>query len=454
MTDDGGGNGHGIDRLHGIQWLQVPVGVHLRLLDEDHQELHFLEAGNYDCYQAGAKSICEGQTVYYSVRGNLLNTLYDLRKCVREERACNYPVVEIHPSIDTQQRLINKYKQELAHRLVKYDNFADDIIYDDDDIYLTEYQHRRKVVALEEADATLDVTLVTQFSVNRLTRFEDAIRAWSGPIAASIYLMESEDLDTLIEYFTDHTHQALYSRVELAIVLPDIDERDRFRYPINLLRNLATRLVQSSHHLMIDADFVPNHALYREVVQQQLIPIWQQSINDSQDIATTFEVKSGNGTLLSSSTSTLLRGTEWTIPENLKQLHDLFDREQAYITDANAGHGPTSPRHFFIRHGRFPRQNPAPAWDERFRNQGGDKQQHALILNAFNYRFFVLRDVFLYHRDHSRLNWPGGGLVREGSWPVFSYFDGWSAEMANQFGWSVKWPRGCGQSMVMEQFRP
>lgn len=62
----------------------------------------------------------------------------------------------------------------------------------------------------------------------------------------------------------------------------------------------------------------------------------------------------------------------------------------------------------------------APLYDERFKNQGGDKQQHALHLNALGYpefelvvsyadeeggifhrfRFFVLRDHFIYHLDH------------------------------------------------------
>ena len=54
-----------------------------------------------------------------------------------------------------------------------------------------------------------------------------------------------------------------------------------------------------------------------------------------------------------------------------------------------------------------------PAYDERFSNQGGDKQAHALLMNALGYRFFVVRDHFMVHLDHSRsMKWPGGGLIR------------------------------------------
>ncbi|KAI9597770.1 glycosyl-transferase for dystroglycan-domain-containing protein [Syncephalis fuscata] len=466
------------ESLYGIHWIHVPMGAHLHLLDEQHELVRILASGNHECLQSNGRSVCEEPATYFAVHENLLYLLDDLKKCIHDEQPCSYPVIEIQPSINTHKKLLEKYIQEMPHPLIKYDPLANEVQSGHGNgHYLIENQKiLQQQRETEEADATLDVTLVSQFSVNRLDRFEDAIRAWSGPIAATIYLMESKDLDILIDYFQIYAHQELYYQVELAIVLPDTGERDRYRYPINQLRNIATRLVRTSHHLMIDADFVPNHALYHDVIRKQLYSVWQQGM--AQDNATY-------------SVSNLLQASEWShialvvpcvaivesytgrYPETLEQLQELFHAEQAYITDVNAGHGPTLTEVFLRKawiasstapwyevcyesqwepYYILPRT--APAWDERFRNQGGDKQQHALLLNALNYRFLVLRDVYLYHRDHARLTWPGGGLAREDTQPVFNYFDGWSSEMISQFGWSVKWPRGCAQAMVMEQFRP
>ncbi|RKP06829.1 glycosyl-transferase for dystroglycan-domain-containing protein [Thamnocephalis sphaerospora] len=309
------------------------------------------------------------------------------------------------------------------------------------------------------------VTLASQFSVNRLTRFEDALAAWPGPVSAVVYLMDMSDIDVLIEYFRVAANLERYHRVELAVVAPNFADEERYRYPINQLRNIAIGMIRTTHHLLIDADFVPNRALYTEVVEKRFAEMWR---TDSESSIGTVAAPNPSRTAFVVPCVALVEDYSGAYPETIDELRSLFDRRLAYITDSNAGHGLTADK-VFLRSAMI-KSSPwyevcyesqwepyyilprtAPAWDERFRNQGGDKQQHALILNALHYRFLVLSDVYLYHRDHAKLVWPGGGLVRHEN--TFNYFKGWMDDMVRDFGVSFRWPHGCATPLVSEQLR-
>ncbi|KAI8090323.1 glycosyl-transferase for dystroglycan-domain-containing protein [Gilbertella persicaria] len=91
----------------------------------------------------------------------------------------------------------------------------------------------------------------------------------------------------------------------------------------------------------------------------------------------------------------------------------------------------------------------APLYDARFRNQGGDKQSHALHLNAEGYRFMVLRQVFMVHKDHSTFVWPNGGFERsQKATTNWNYFVGFMQEIEGIYGKSARWPRGCSANSI------
>jgi hypothetical protein len=108
-----------------------------------------------------------------------------------------------------------------------------------------------------------------------------------------------------------------------------------------------------------------------------------------------------------------------------------------------------------------------PLYDERFENQGGDKQSHALYLNALGVRFFVAREHFLLHMDHRHGmdGWPGGWREDQSDRHVvrlesrdepcptkkFGYFDDFLPEMEHKFGKLFRWPRGCSHALFQEQ---
>ncbi|RKP11485.1 glycosyl-transferase for dystroglycan-domain-containing protein [Piptocephalis cylindrospora] len=324
------------------------------------------------------------------------------------------------------------------------------------------------------------VTLATQFSVNRLERFERSIPLWPGAISVAIYLTQPEDAMILRRYLEDPVKGKLYRAFHLTIVQPRYESGPRpkhLSYPINHLRNLAVQAVTTTHHLLIDGDFSPDPGMY--------------SFLHSQGMG-----KGRGPTLDPSFLDPTERNTAWVIPcvaiplsytgappGNVTHLRELFRGGNAYITDPRAGHGPTGTRLFLSplltmgsMRGTYevcyesqwepyyilPRDT-GPLWDARFRDQGGDKQEHALVLNALGWRFRVLHDSFLYHIDHPQWRWPGGKdpnleghdqdeekreVEGEGK-EEWSYFNGFSQEIRRVFGETVKWPRACSQPLYV-----
>lgn len=247
----------------------------------------------------------------------------------------------------------------------------------------------------------------------------------------------------------------LYNHVTLTIFKPDYSTDAYLKYPINLLRNIGIKVSHTEYYFVIDADFVPTSQLY-DFSKSLSIHLLQKSSRSTAFVVPCVAIK---------------ENYTGKYPNTISELRNLFKEGWAYITDNNAGHGPTGnniflSHQFFISHPYYEicyesqwepyyvLSKSAPLYDERFRNQGGDKQQHALLLNALGYRFLVLRDHFIYHIDHEHLIWPGGGLKQgQLSKDHFNYFKHYIPEIQAKFGASARWPRGCSRPLVKDQMR-
>lgn len=295
-----------------------------------------------------------------------------------------------------------------------------------------------------------DITLISQFSVNRLEIFERVLDVWPGPISLSIYLTQPSDIEAFLTYFLDDSKRNLYSRCTITVVKPSYSTDQHIRYPINHLRNLAIVASTTEYIYVIDADFVPARNMY-EYSRARLIPHLQTSKLIAMVIPCLAVTESSLDNLSVDTT---------------KDIRALFRHNKAYITDPRAGHGPTFTRQQALSHALkrgdyyevcyesqwepyYIVHRSAPLYDARFRNQGGDKQSHALMLNALGYRFLVAHNLFMIHTDHSAMVWPGGGLAKaqkeERAW---TYFDGFMREMEQLFGRNVRWPRGCSAKAI------
>ncbi|KAI8368248.1 glycosyl-transferase for dystroglycan-domain-containing protein [Radiomyces spectabilis] len=293
-----------------------------------------------------------------------------------------------------------------------------------------------------------DITLISQFSVNRLSVFAEVIKIWEGPISIAIYLTEPEDIDTLQSFFSNVENRDLFSRVSFTLLKPDFTNLDRLRYPINHLRNLAISAASTGFIFVFDADFLPSENLYNYV--RKLLPTMDSK---TALVVPCYAIRESYRHL--------------PFPRTINDLRSLVDQNIAYITDPGAGHGPTLAKEIALASPMkqsttgyevcFESQwepyyivpKASPLYDVRFRNQGGDKQSHALQLNAEGYRFMVLHHVFMIHKDHSKMVWPGGGFEKsqkaKNQWNYFSEF---MQEMQAIYGKNVRWPRGCSAQAV------
>ncbi|GJN89587.1 hypothetical protein Rhopal_002574-T1 [Rhodotorula paludigena] len=367
-------------------------------------------------------------------------------------------------------------------------------------------------IPCESPTGPADITLVTQLSVSRLDRFERMLQAWDGPISAAVYLVDESDISFLEAYFSSTALSAAWQRVALVIVKPSYSINEtalltRLRYPINRLRNLAMAQAPSPYTLVIDVDFVPSPHMH-SMLSTRAVPLIERPSSRNARSPTL------RRTAIVIPTFALSTSFEGPYPNTTADLEALFTSTPplATLTDANAGHGPTLPSHLFSQApspSRFGAVDPAasyeicfepqwepyyllarashPLYDERFTDQGGDKQSHSLLLNALGYDFRVLRDVWVLHppkTDRKAEEWPAARLVQRGGRPErseadrqgdedaaaagevddddgehfnlaaqrdetrFRYFQDFLPEMERVWGANVRWPRGCDARVV------
>lgn len=259
-----------------------------------------------------------------------------------------------------------------------------------------------------------------------------------------------------MDYFKIQKNLDAYARVTLTLVKPNYLSKEHLAYPINHLRNIAITESSRDYIFVLDADFAPSTNLY-EYVHTRLIPyITYQNgkIPLTAWVVPCFAIREGYDDI--------------PIPNSYNELRKLVGRDIAYITDPGAGHGPTLATEvamvrslllgnplayevcfesqwepYYILH------RSAPLYDARFKNQGGDKQSHALHLNAEGYRFMVLREVFIVHNDHSKMVWPGGGFEKaQKAVKTWNYFQEFMREIESIYGSNPRWPRGCSAAAI------
>ncbi|GAA5963232.1 hypothetical protein JCM21900_006560 [Sporobolomyces salmonicolor] len=338
------------------------------------------------------------------------------------------------------------------------------------------------------------VTLVTQFTLSRISRFERMLHVWDGPLSAAIYLTEAADIAQLQEYLSSPDRSARWDQVALTIVKPgySISEEAllaRLRYPINRLRNLALSLAPAPYVLVVDVDFVPSPNMHF-LLSSRGVPLLNRP-SSRNSLSPTFR-----RTAVVIPTFALVPSFNGSFPSTPAELASLLTSTPplATLTDPNAGHGPTLPSLLFPPPPPPSAASPDPShsyevcyepqwepyyllarsshplYDERFTDQGGDKQAHALLLNALGYSFHVLRDVWVLHppkADKRDEAWPAARLVPErgraersaqeadeGGGEHFNlaaqrdpsryrYFQDFLPEMERHWGANVRWPRGC-----------
>jgi len=248
------------------------------------------------------------------------------------------------------------------------------------------------------------------------------------------------------KYFERPGKLELYSSITLTLVKPDYSDAIHKRYPINHLRNIGIQTAITDYIYVIDADFVPTTKLY-DFAKSTVISLLEKATQPTAYIVPCLAIK---------------EEYKGKYPDTIKELQPLMKSGVAYITDTLEGHRTTSTQIFMnppVFSGSLfyevcfeplwepyyilNRRDHMPYYDERFKNQGGDKQSHAVLMNAIGFRFLVLRDHFMYHMDHPQPKWLNQAKQKD-----FTYFANYAPELIHIFGSSYHWPRGCSRPFI------
>ncbi|KAL0215274.1 hypothetical protein P9112_007458 [Eukaryota sp. TZLM1-RC] len=246
---------------------------------------------------------------------------------------------------------------------------------------------RSRVSTAVNSSSTPSLTLTTFFSFSRRERFYSQVQAFSGPVKAVLLIRPNhvEDLCTFIdsEYFT----QLKQRDVSIDVVFGYTDI-----LPINSIRNHVIRMVETTHQIWLDVDFIPSpglvHAPLPSVGEVYIVPAFEQP-----PYAAGIEVPSTKTALLSLLNIGLIDTFDHIFPvaHNLTR-YDVWQNSGSIIPTAF-----NDPRNepYFITH-----RLTTPPFDERFPYGFRNKMQHSSHLQILNFQPFVLPEEFLVHLYH------------------------------------------------------
>ncbi|XP_065051224.1 beta-1,4-glucuronyltransferase 1-like [Rhopilema esculentum] len=284
-----------------------------------------------------------------------------------------------------------------------------------------------------QESSSIDVTIISQTSVQNLFNLQHLVKYWDGPVSVSVFA-PGEEISTAIEaiYSLRQCNYAIKRNLDFSLVLalshpprhndlavylqkvanhPYVcpvrilskDSRELINYgnlnvpyPVNLLRNVAIANSVTSHILVIDIDMVPSANLRQHF--QRTYPMIQRE--NGVYVLPTFELREGIAD-----------------PETKDQLIRLWDLGEARPfyeqvcwkcqkhTDYNRWKKSSSAalsvsyriewkdpwEPFFIAD-----RNTA-VYDERFKQYGFNRISQVCEMHISGYDFYVLDNAFLIH---------------------------------------------------------
>ncbi|XP_072915056.1 xylosyl- and glucuronyltransferase LARGE1 isoform X1 [Hemitrygon akajei] len=287
---------------------------------------------------------------------------------------------------------IDKNSQNLQKQLLELD--------EDDPCY--EFRRERFTVhrnhlyflhyAFEPSAEQTEVTLVAQLSMDRLQMLEAICKHWEGPISLALYLSDAE-AQQFLRYAQGS--EVLMSRSNVGYHI--VYKEGQF-YPVNLLRNIAMKHVNTPYMFLSDIDFLPMYGLY-EYLRKSVVQL---------DMAHTKKA------LIVPAFETLRY--RLSFPKSKAELLSMLDMGTLFTFRYHVwtkGHAPTNfakwrtattPYHVDWEADFEPYvvvRRDCPEYDRRFVGFGWNKVAHVMELDAQEYEFVVLPNAYMIHMPHA-----------------------------------------------------
>ncbi|KAI3657167.1 hypothetical protein MP638_005028, partial [Amoeboaphelidium occidentale] len=306
------------------------------------------------------------------------------------------------------------------------------------------------------------VTLVTCLTPDRLERVFFTTSIWTRqPMVCVLYIRDFNDVLVLSNYIENIASRRNNVRFIL-IKRQRKDYNNRSYFPINDLRNVGIGAVETKYYFYIEADFYPSEGLDL-YIQEKVVPFIERQSNPVAVIIPCFSMAMNVQIKLLPKTKKQLKQVMkdqprvFYVPDSraghrATQNHVYLDKleqdgfyevcfesqwEPYYVLERKVPkskfqerilesytswlqHMSATPhKRNWIQlnesyssgstHSEWSRDHVLPLYDDRYANQGGDKQIHSLLLNSLGYRFFVASNHFIIHLDHNGyFNWDGG----------------------------------------------
>ncbi|XP_031675348.1 LARGE xylosyl- and glucuronyltransferase 1-like [Oncorhynchus kisutch] len=237
-----------------------------------------------------------------------------------------------------------------------------------------------------------DVTLVAQLSMDRLQMLEAICKHWEGPISLALYLSDAE-----AQQFLRYTQgsEVLMSRGNVGYHI--VYKEGQF-YPVNLLRNVAMRQVNTPYMFLSDIDFLPMYGLY-EYLRKSVVQL---------------DMANSKKALVVPAFETLRYRLSY--PKSKAELLSQLDMGTLFTFRYHVwtkGHAPTNFAKWRTATTPYRVQweadfepyvmvrRDSPEYDRRFVGFGWNKVAHIMELDAQEYEFVVLPNAYMIHMPHA-----------------------------------------------------
>jgi hypothetical protein len=278
------------------------------------------------------------------------------------------------------------------------------------------------------------ITLVTQFSIDRLWILKETCTRWKDPIVA-VVLMPS-DMTPGQRSAWESFSSVTCPQLQLIQYIGTEEESKTDHYPVNRLRNIGLDAVNTSHILVADVDFVPSKRLDKTIrlsLKQLHSYVPEEAENHQAVIVPAFERKPPTPCESESQCAQYLQAGSSFIPHTFEELGKCVgskdcivfqsdnnweghhstnsedwlqkkwyeDEEQKHLKQLECFHSMRYEPYVVIRWCPSSSSKPvAPHYDERFYGYGKNKIELISHLRSMGYQFSILPEGFIVHNPH------------------------------------------------------